>query len=120
MSVPYLGGALRGFTKKRTIKLITKTDVAGGKTTLSVSDTETYQINIQPVPSRTVDRKPQSERSWKWWSIILKSSSVYLSNGTRFVDEYGIRYKIQSGNDWRESGFTKYEAIEDYTGEISG
>jgi hypothetical protein len=118
MAVPYLAGALKGFTKNRTIKIIAKTPAPGGKRVYSVVAEDEYQINIQPTAARTVDRKPQEERSWSWWSIILKDNTVYFANGTRFVDEYGKQYKIQSGRDWRESGFTKYEAIEDYIGEV--
>jgi hypothetical protein len=118
MPVPYLGNALNGWTKERTIKIISRTAVAGGKRTYSVASTGEYRINIQPSPARVVDRKPQGERNWAWWSIILQNDSVFFPNGTRFVDEYGKQYKIQSGTDWRESGFTKYEAIEDYVGEV--
>lgn len=117
MPVPWMQGALKGWTKKRKLRLVTTTDLPGGKTGFSASDVS-YPANLQPVPANQVDRKPQGERSWKWWSIIIKDKTVFFENDTLLVDDYGKQYKIQSGSDWRESGFTKYQAVEDYTGGV--
>lgn len=111
MPVPYMANTLNGWTKKTSVKLITQ----------SVVDFETVEteseiildINFQPMPSAKVNRKPEEQRTWKWWSIIVKRGPK-LSTDDRIVRPSGQVFKIQSANDWSESGFTKYEAIEDY------
>lgn len=111
MPVPYLAGALKGWTTKRGCKVITKSIVD-----FEVSESEsdiTVDVNIQPMPAATVNRKPEEQRTWKWWSMIIKSDSVLLK--TDDIILIGTqRFKVQSANDWRESGFSKYETIEDY------
>jgi len=112
MAVPNLSRAVRGWTKRKTVKIITKATV-NHKVTESTSNT-TLNINVQPMPARQVDRKPEGERSWSWWSIIIRDPNVLLKTDD-IVEVDGAGYRITKGNDWRRSGFTKYEAIQDYT-----
>jgi hypothetical protein len=111
MPVPNLSGAIKGWTEKITVSIITKSivDYEGSESTNDVI----LDINIQPMPPQQVDRKPEGERYWKWFSIIVKDSAYYFKNDD-ILSIDGIRYKIMKGNDWRRSGFTKYEAIQDY------
>jgi len=71
-------------------------------------------INFQPMPAAKVNRKPAEERTWTWWSIIIRDRVTLLKSDDVVIRPSGQRFKIESANDWRESGFTKYEAIEDY------
>ncbi len=113
MPVPYLAGALKGWTKKTPVKIITQTVVDGD--VIPVPTDKTYSINLQPMPAATVNRKPPEQRTWKWWSIILRDRTALLKTDDIMVAPSGLRFKIQSASDWRTSGFTKYEAIEDFT-----
>ena len=111
MPVPYMAGALRGWTKPTVVKLITQT-VVDHETVETPTDI-TLDVNFQPMPAATVNRKPPEQRTWKWWSIIVKKGQL-LKTDDIIITASSQRFKIQSANDWSESGFTKYEAIEDY------
>ena len=111
MSVPYMSGALKGWTKKRTATIVTQSII--DHETFESETNEILDINIQPMPARQVDRKPEGQRSWQWFSIIIKNGPYLNTDDVIIIDS--LRYKIEKGNDWRASGFTKYEAIADYT-----
>ena len=112
MPVPYLGGALRGWTRRTKIKVISQS-VINHKTVETESEI-TADINFQPMPSFQVNRKPEEQRTWSWWSIIIRNPVVILKTDDIIIKPSGQRFRVQSGNDWRESGFSKYETIEDY------
>ena len=112
MPVPYVGNAIKGWTRKTNIKIVTQS-VVDFKTVESTTDAK-LDINFQPMPAWSVSRKPEEQRTWKWWSIIIKNTSVNLNTDDIIIRPSGQRFRIQSGNDWTESGFSKYEAIEDY------
>ena len=112
MPVPYLGNAIKGWTKNTPVKIVTQS-VVDHQTTEATAD-HTLDINFQPMPSWRVNRKPEEQRTWKWWSIIIKNPTIILKTDDIIIRASGQRFRIQSGNDWTESGFSKYEAIEDY------
>lgn len=111
MAVPYLAGALKGWTKKTSVKVVTQS-VVDHKTINTTSD-KILDINFQPMPAAKVNRKTEEQRTWSWWSIIIKKGPL-LKTDDIIIRSSGQRFKIESANDWSESGFTKYEAIEDY------
>lgn len=164
MAVPYLGNALKGWARETNITIITQT-VVDHETVETESDVS-YPANFQPMPAAKVNRKPPEQRTWKWWSVIIKDDFVlfqtddiiqeltgtrrtlfgfvgydaaepYDSNVAGFISyddtdipvgrflrytdnqrsilEPGRKFRIEQANDWRESGFTKYEVVEDYT-----
>jgi len=110
MPVPYMAGALNGWTNNISVKIITQT-ISGHKTVESAAE-EILDINLQPVPAQRVERKPEYQREWKWWSLIIKNGPLLKIDDIIIVNS--IRYKIQSVSNWASSGFHKYEAIEDY------
>lgn len=110
MPVPYLGNVLNGWTTKRTATFNVQTVVDAKKTT--VTTTKTLDINIQPMPPQQVDKKPEGDRDWKWFTLIIKSGPYMTKNDQ--VTIAGTKYRIMKAIDWSESGFQKYEAIEDY------
>ena len=112
MPVPYLGNAIKGWTRKTDVKIVTQT-VVDFQTVEATADA-TLDINFQPMPDFKVNRKPEEQRTWKWWNIKITSSTVLLKSDDIIIRPSGQRFRIQSGADWRESGFSKYEAIEDY------
>jgi len=113
MPVPYLGNALNGWVRKSDITIITQTVV--NHETIEVETDVTYPANLQPMPAAQVNRKPEEQRTWKWWSVIIKSKIVLLKTDDIIQDSTGAKFRIEKANDWRSSGFTSYEAIEDYT-----
>jgi hypothetical protein len=104
--------ALKGWTKSKTVKIVTQSivDHETSEATASV----TLKINFQPMPTAQVNRKPEEQRTWKWWSIIIEDGTTLLKTDDIVIKETGRQFRIMSANDWRESGFSKYEAIEDY------
>lgn len=112
MAVPQMGRALRGWVKKIAVKIVTQVTV-NHKNTETTTDA-TLEINKQPMPAAQVNRKPEEQRTWKWWSIIIRNRTTLLKTDDKIIFPNDGTYRIQSANDWRESGFSKYEAIEDY------
>ena len=111
MAVPYMGKTLKGWTKKTNVKLVTQS-IVNHKTV----DTEVSIVltcNFQSLKAAIVNRKPEEQRTWIWWSIIVTEGQLLKTDDIIIKDS--VRYKIQSTNNWTESGFQKYEAIEDYT-----
>lgn len=113
MPVPYLGNALNGWVKKTNITVITQS-VVDHETVETESDV-TYLANLQPMPAAKVARKPEEQRTWTWWSIIIRDRTILLVTDDIIQDDAGRKFRIEQANDWREYGFTKYEAVEDYT-----
>lgn len=110
MPVPYLAGALKGWTSK--ISVITIIQTVVDFVTVEIPTTQILDINIQSIPQRQVDRKPEGERSWNWVSVIVKNGP-YLKTDDKIVIS-PFKYRITKGSNWSSSGFTKYEAIQDY------
>lgn len=110
MPVPYMARTMRGWTKATTVIRITQS-VVDHETTESRTEI-TLKANFQPMPARVVNRKPEDQRSWDWWSIIV-TEGPYLNTDEIIVKD-NYEYRIESGNDWSESGFQKYEAVRNY------
>lgn len=111
MPVPYLASALNGWTTPIVFQVITKTTV--NFQTVETSSPITLDCNLQPMPKQDLAQKPTEQRSWKWWSLIVREGNL-LEPDDVLTDPSGIRYRIMSVSNWGESGFQKYEAIEDY------
>lgn len=112
MTVPYLGNALKGWTLKTDITVITQTVV--NHETVETPASIIKDVNFQPMPAAKVNRKPEEQRTWKWWSVIIRDRTVLLTTDDIIQDSDGRKFRIESANDWRPSGFTKYECVEDY------
>lgn len=72
-------------------------------------------MNYQPMPPQEVMRKPEEQRSWKWWTLIIRSKNQLLKPDD-VLTIGNLTFRIQSaGRDWTTSGFSIWEAIEDFT-----
>lgn len=111
MPVPYLAGALRGWTRKIQFKIVTKT-VANNRVS-KTTETVTLNCNLQPMPQQRVNKKPEEQRSWRWWSLIVKEGPILKPDDT-VTDPYSRTFTIMGVNDWTESGFQKYEAVQNF------
>lgn len=113
MAVPYVAGALRGWTKKRQVRIVTKSVV--NFLVVPTAEIVTLDICVQPLQPEKVRRKPEEQRSWKWFSILVKGASPELTIDSQvWVD--GVAYRIESRQPWTEAGFRRYEATQDYAG----
>ena len=113
MSIPYVAGAFRGWTKRRLVRLVTKTPVNHIMTQTALI--ATFDIMIQPLQPERVNRKPEEQRAWKWYDIITKSANPAMKIDD-ILQEGAINYRIDSVQPWTEAGYRRYEATEDYTG----
>jgi len=111
MPVPYLGNSIKGWCKPTTFNLVVQSVVDHKMVeTLTVV---TLNCNLQPLPPWQVDRKPLEQRTWVWWSIIIKQGPKLKTDD--ILTKEGVNFRITKGGaDWSESGFTKYEAIQDF------
>jgi hypothetical protein len=113
MRVPYLGNAIKGWTKPIACLVVVKTVV--DHEVVETPSEITLNINYQPMPSVQVSRKPEEQRTWKWWTFIIKNPTIQLK-----IDDVvtigSLTFRVQSGlSDWTTSGFSTCEAIEDFT-----
>lgn len=112
MPVPYLGGAMKGWTRKTNITIISQSVV--DHEVVESESSVSYPANFQPMPAAKVNRKPEEQRTWKWWTVIIRDRTVLLTTDDVIQNGPGKKFRIERANDWRSSGFTKYEAVEDY------
>lgn len=74
-------------------------------------------INYQPMPPAQVNRKPEEQRTWRWWTLIIKGQAPILkTDDVVVIGAYAFR--IQNARDWSTSGASIYEAIQSF--EIEG
>lgn len=108
--IPKVNGALRGWMKTQVFNLIVKTVVNHIPTESFTKFT--VKMNIQPMPPEKVNRKPEEQRSWIWYSIwINKSVELKIDD---IIEIQGKRYKIQSKIRWDDAGYFSFEATEDF------
>lgn len=113
MSIPNVSGALRGWTKKRTVKIIEKT-VVNFMTTYR-AEIIRLDIFVAPLQPEKIRRKPEEQRAWKWFDILIRDGGRQLKIDDR-IEVGGIVYKIDSVQPWDDGGYRRYEATENYTG----
>ncbi len=113
MSIPNVSGALRGWTKRQTVRIVTKTVV--NHVIQQTAKILTMDIYVGPMPAAQVARKPEEQRTWKWARILTKSSNELLDIDSQIMVN-GVTYRINSYQPWREGGYTRYDAIEEFTG----
>jgi hypothetical protein len=113
MSIPRVSGALRGWTKKRIVKIIEKTTV--NYLTAYRAEIIRLDLFLAPLQPEKIRRKPEEQRAWKWYDVIIKAGERQLKIDDRIVVG-GVAYVINSVQPWDEGGYRRYEATEDYTG----
>ena len=58
---------------------------------------------------REVQRKPEGERSWKFWSMWTETR---VERDTVVQDPDGKQYRVHSTQDWGQAGFFKSELVQ--------
>ena len=114
MKLPYMGRALRGWTAPVEVMLVTKSVV-----NFVLKETQSpmvLDIGYQPMPVAQVNRKAEEQRTWLWWTIILKGAQAPVLKTDDQVVVKGLTFRIQCGvQDWSASGFSLYEAVQDFS-----
>jgi hypothetical protein len=113
MSIPRVEGAFCGWTKRREVWIITKT--VENFLTRQTAEIVTMDIMVAPLQPEAVKRLPESQRAWKWFDVLVKSSSRPLTVDCQIVVD-GIVYLIDSIQNWKEAGYRRYLATENVTG----
>lgn len=70
---------------------------------------KTFEAVIQAQKPQVVQRKPENLRIWKWWDMW---TTEFIPSDTVIQDPDGIRYRVQSTNDWSQGGFYHAELTE--------
>lgn len=112
MSIPNVSGALIGWMKSRSVVVITK-GIVDHQVVETAAPAVNIKINTQPMPQKKVNRKPEEQRSWKWWSIWIQHGPLLNVDNKITVDDK--TYRIEVVGDWTEGGYQNYEAVEDYS-----
>jgi len=110
MAVPNMARTLRGWVKLT--KCYTVVQSVVDYETVEVKTAINLKLNKQPVPPEKVVQLPEYDRAWKWWSFIIQKGPLLAVDD--IIEISGIGYRIKIRTDWSESGFQKYQAIEDY------
>lgn len=113
MSIPTVSGAFRGWTKRRTVRIVTKAVV--NHVIKQTAEIVTMDIMISPLRPEEVNRKPEEQRAWKWYSFLVKGNTRELPIDAQLVVG-DLAYRIGARQPWTEAGYRRYHATEDYTG----
>lgn len=105
---PNVSAVFAGWTSQVQMKIISKvaTDFELDEQTLSVV---TYEAVMQPMPTKSVERKPEGERIWKWWESW---STTLLQIDTIVQDPDGRKFRVQTVQDWGNGGYYHYDMTE--------
>lgn len=112
MGIPNVSGALRGWMTTRSVVVITKS-IVNFQVVETPAPAVSMKMNIQPMPPEKVNRKPEEQRGWKWWTIWVQHGPLLKVDDKITVDSK--TYRIEVVKDWTEGGYQEYEAVEDYT-----
>ena len=109
MSIPYVGKVLNGWTKKTSCYFVTQTivDYVPQNTAL----VKTIPLFIAPLRPEQIQRKPENERAWKWYSILEPVRYNELSIND-FILINDVFYRIDSKQPWDDAGYRRYHATE--------
>lgn len=73
----------------------------------------TFEAVVQPMKAREVQRKPENERTWRWFDMW---STTKVQIDTVIQSAEGIEYRVQGITDWSAGGFFKYDLTEQPVG----
>ena len=110
MSMPNVRNVLKGWTKRQTAYVIRKQNV--DFEVVELIENKPLRIMAVPMPPEKVMKKPEGQRSWKWFTVFTYSSLKLNTDDKIIADK---TYLIMSKSDWSESGFLSYDCIETFT-----
>lgn len=111
MSMPQITSAFAGWMNKITLLKITEKIVEGfvqvNKTPIK------FQGTIQPLSARSIELKPEGQRSFTWLQIHCISRTAPLIPGDKIVWSGNI-YKVTDQKDYSLNGYIEYHACKDF------
>lgn len=113
MSIPYVGKVLNGWTKKTQCYFVTQTIV--DYVPVNTAQVKTISLFIAPLRPSEVQRKPENERAWKWFSILepVRYSELRIND---LILVNGVFFRIDSKQPWDDAGYRRYHATEYFEG----
>lgn len=67
---------------------------------------------IQPLSAQMLALKPEGQRAWKW-RVIWTTTDLKLKPDD-VISYKGERNRVMGFTDWEDSGFFRYEVVNDY------
>ena len=100
---PQMGSVMFNWSDAVQMKIIQKVavDFESQENVLAVV---TVDMMLQVMKSRDVDRKPEGERQWRWFSGW---STTEVKPDTVLQDPNGIQFRVTAVDDWGQAGFWK-------------
>lgn len=110
---PQMGSALLGWGIPVQMKIISKQPV-DFELQEDVVAVPTLEMMLQAMSPQKVDRKPENERTWKWWDGW---SIKRVPLDSVMQDPDGKEFRVSSVRDWSQAGFFAYELVEQPKGQ---
>jgi hypothetical protein len=110
MSIPRVGHVVKGWTKRTSVSFVVKT-VVNHKVVKTLIET-IVDLCLQPMPAEKVNKKPEEQRSWKWFTIFMRSTTELNNNDEIYIADK--KYTIISKTAWQDAGYYAFEAVEDF------
>lgn len=105
---PDVSSALMNWTRSTQMAVVKKAAV-DYEVQETITDLVWFDAMLVPMKPQEVDRKPENERIWKWWTMITKKD---LQIDTVLQDPSCLRFRVQSKEDWSQAGFIQYGLVE--------
>lgn len=106
--IPNVMSALNNWTTPVQMRLVSRVavDFEAVENVLAING---FEAVMEPMPSQKVDRKPEGERSWKWWEVW---STTKLVTDDVVQDQDGLQFRVQSVTDWSQAGYYEYSMVQ--------
>ena len=106
--MPQMQSAFLNWSETVQMKVITK-EAVDFESVENVDAVVTFDAVLQALTPRQVNRKPEGERIWKYWTMY---STTRVEKDTVVQDPAGKQYRVTSTDDWSQAGFYKSELVQ--------
>ncbi len=110
--MPQISAAFSGWLSP--IVLMKITQVIDNGFPIDVSEEIRFKGVVQPLSPKQLMLKPEGQRAFEWLLICCPAAQrVNLNVNDRIVYN-GQKYKVMGQNNYSQSGFIEYHAVQDY------
>lgn len=106
--IPNLMSVLYNWTEPTQMKRLKKL-VSNFEVNEQVQAVETFEGLLTAMTEQKVNRKPENERDWMWWSMW---STFELQLDDLVQDDRDRVFRVGSRRDWSKAGFYEYDLTE--------
>jgi len=110
--IPQVASSFLGWGFTVDMKVVRTTPV-DFEPSVEVLNVVSVQGSLQPMKPRDVQRKPEGERTWRWFTF-WSTSKPEIDTVLQSPD--GVTYRVQSVEDWSQAGFWKSELTQQPAG----